>query len=300
MTLPVSLGTGFGGKPFGSGPFGDGGVFGPTSVFFLEGAFAIRENVVRLQFSQPVQMSGLLDRFDGTLKTHYAFQEDDTTVGLDGSPARPVMAAYAASGDDATEVDVTLDRPLSPFPTVYDVLVSGLYDASGDLLVGTQSAQFQGLYRGITPPTSDLLVPSSDLANPQSLSGLVGLPEANQITLGTLPADDTGDLATDQGIVSYKKRVYRRLTTPKGAYLHAPDYGVSTYLATKQVGRPGIVQSLAAEAEQQVAQEPETQSVSVTIVNQGSVVYYRIRARTKAGQNMAMTAPVSFSTAPRS
>lgn len=284
--------SGFGSEAWGRGPWG-GLTFAGSGFAFT--AVAVRENVVRLTLSEPVQMSGLLDRFDGTQKTHYAFIEDDTTIGLDGSTARPVRAVRAAPGPELNQVDITLDRPLSPFPSRYEVLVQGLYNQAGLFLNGIAGAQFAGLYRAIVPPTAGLVVPSRDFANPQTLSALVGAfgDTTNKALLGTLQTDETGDIATDEGLISYKKRVFRRLSTDLGAFLHLPNYGVTIRRRVKQLGRPGLIQQLSAEAESQILQEPETQSVSVQIVQQGAITYYRIRIKTAAGQTVAMNAPVN-------
>lgn len=267
------------------------------SGFILTGALAVRENCVRLTFSDPIQMSGLLDLQDGTLASHYAFAEDDSTSGLDGSPARPVRAVYATPGPLATQSDVWLDRPLTPYPSLYEAFTQGIYNQAGDILVGIQASTFLGLYRGISPPSPDLAVPSRDFANPQSLSGLLDpLPiTTDSRILGTLPTDETGDLAYDEGLASYKKRIFRRLTTRKGAYAHIPDYGVTIFQQIKRLSRPGLIQQLADEAKQQIMDEPETQACSVIIVTNGSIVYYRVRVRTSAGQSTGMNVPVGVS-----
>lgn len=263
------------------------------SGFILERAYAVRENVVRLVFSHDIQMSGVLDKFDGTRKLHYAFAEGIDSFGLDGSPARPVRAGWAVRGSAANEADVWLDRPLTPYPSIYEVFTQDLYNTDGDKMVGVQGAVFLGLYRGVVPPTPDLTAPSRDIANPQTLSGLLDpLPvTTDSRILGTYPVDETGDIAFDEGLASYKKRVIRRLTTRLGAFAHLPTYGVTIFQRIKQLARPGLIQQLAQEAREQIMQEPETQACSVRIITQGSIVYYQLRIRTSAGQSFGMNVP---------
>jgi hypothetical protein len=297
----VYSGEGFGSEFWGGGPWGgvlgsgEGGG-GGGSAFALMGALAVRENVVRLTFSVPPQLSGVYDGNDGTLPSHYSIAVVDGTIGLDGLPVRPVRVVQVLPGPIATQADLWLDRPLSPYPTQYVVTATGLFDILDEPQSGPFVERFVGLYRGLVPPTADLAVPSRDFANPQSFSGLVdSLPnttDANQ--LGTYQIDETSDVAYDEGLVSYKKRVFRRLSTRKGAYLHLPEYGVSFMLHVKQLARPGMIQQLATEAEQQIRQEPETVSCVVTIAQQGALTLYKIVVKTNIGRQLTLHAPVQI------
>jgi hypothetical protein len=268
---------------------------GPSS-FALLVALAVRENVVRLTFSVAPSLTGLLDQLDGTVAAHYTVDPIDGSFGADSLPARSVRVVEVMAGPLATQADLWLDRPLSPYPSQYVVTATGLFDYSGVPQSDPFVQSFAGLYRGLVPPSADLAVPSRDFANPQSFAGLIDpLPNTSDARqLGTYPIDETGDAAYDEGLASYKKRVFRRLSTRKGAYLHLPDYGVSFMQHVKQLARSGMIQQLATEAEQQIKQEPETLSCSVTIVQSGVLTLYRIVVRTSAGGQQTFHAPVQI------
>jgi len=120
-----------------------------------------------------------------------------------------------------------------------------------------------------------------DIANPQ-LPG-VGI-TADQ--LGHFATDDTGDYGIDQGLASYKKRVFRRLMSKKGSFRHLPGYGVGIPSQVKRLARANLTDSIAADAEDQIRQEPETQSVSVTLTQSDDnpgLFFYRVRAKTSLG-----------------
>ena len=61
-----------------------------------------------------------------------------------------------------------------------------------------------------------------------------------------------------------KKRVLRRLTTAKGAFLHAPGYGVGIPQRLKQLNIPHVREELVADATNQISQEPDVLKVLVT------------------------------------
>jgi hypothetical protein len=236
-------------------------------------AVAIRENVVRLFFSAAVKYTRWCDRGDASRLGCYSVAAIGGT-GIDGLPAREVSPAAVDLVPDAgsRQIDLTVDRAFSPYGVLYEVTATRILSESGLMLgVGANSAQFQGLQKGMPSSLVEHSVATGDVANPQTLGALFDpLPEAGRRSdalLGTYRADGTGDLARDVGLTSFKKRIFRRLTTKKGRFGHLPGYGVAIVDGVKMLSRPGVTTALAAEAEEQIRMEPETESVAVRVLD---------------------------------
>lgn len=265
----------------------------------LVAAESIRENVVRLTFNQAVYFSRWGDPDDGAEIDLYQVIADPTAIGVDGEPSRPVFPVLVEQvvGAGGEQLDLTLDRAMSPWGARYTVVVAELVSAGGlGLEAGYSSAVVDGQQLGRPQPLADLAVGNRDFANPQSLSALLDpLPVTTDVgILGTFPTDETGDYAVDEGLTSYRKRVYRRLTTRKGAFKHLPEYGSIAVASLKHLAQAGVVATLAADAEAQIRQEPETVDVSVRIVQvEAGLFRYRVRVQTSlTAHPFEMDAPV--------
>lgn len=282
---------------WGSAPWGGGS---GATTFGLLSAVAVRENVVRLLFSEPVYWSRWLDPYDGSRPELYAVGVVDGTVGIDGNEVREVSVIAVEPSDPTpaapvSEVDVVVDRPFSPFGTRYIVNAStNLVSVNGTPLDTTRtSLEFDGLYRGLPPATPDLQPSGGDIANPQSLEALLDpLPRTDDDSmLGTFPVDELGDYAKDDGLTSVKKRIIRRLTTRKGAFAHLPNYGVDVPANVKRLALPGLREALAADAEEQVRQEPEVVDAKVGLTVDGEVTWFRVKAKTNVGRDVDLRFP---------
>jgi len=274
-----------------------GGVSG-TSVTMLSlvSVVAIRENCVQLAFSDDVYFSRWHDPPDASFVSRYAITPLLGSIGDDGQPARPVAPVLVDNVfGDGTLINIWLDRPMSPYAAQYLVTVTDLASVGGAALDPTASSfEVFGVQRGLPAHVTEQLISNRDIANPQTLTALKGLVRDPNL-LGRFVVDETGDLGTDQGLVSYKKRVFRRLITQKGRFAHLPNYGTQFLQSVKQLARPQLVHHLATDAEAQIRQEPETADVSVQIVlldaAQGLYVY-RIRASMTAGTAANFDVPV--------
>jgi len=290
--IGVGWGSGWGSPPWGGGP---------GSELALQGALAIRENVIRLQFDQPVMFDGTLTTFDGTSPDHYAVTEVAGDVGLDDRPIRPVVCVLAElavfEGAGGRFVDISLDRYMSHWPCRYTVAVNNLFTITGfPLDLCFTHAQVVAVQQQYNPPALDNIVPSRDIANPQTRSATLDpLPDPmDPFLLGSVPVDSSGDYAFDEGITNLKKRIYRRLVTRKGAYLAIPTYGVGIPSYGKRLLNGSIRESIRADAEAQIGQEPDVLAVSVTSTVDPNIpgkVTFGIRVRSLGGKQANLQIP---------
>lgn len=293
-----SPGWGVGG--WGQEPWG-----GSTSTALqLVSALAVRENVVRLTFSHGVYFSRILDSGDASSLARYTITPTHGTIGMDGTAARPVniITADIASdvvGEYAQAIDLTLDRPMTPYPATYTVAVNGLYssDQSVSLDITAASIEFYAVFASTVVPSVDFSVNRRDIANPQSLSGArASLPNpTDPLNLGTIVVDDRGDYAFDEGIESFKKRMYRRLVTVPGGFIHLGEtYGVGVLQHGKKLGHASLKAQIAAQAELQIGKEPEVAACKVRIdtdFNRPGLTVFTILVKLRSGQASKFSVP---------
>lgn len=294
---------------WGAGMWGGSGWGGPTLGEGLElvSAQPVAENVVRLTFNSAPLFNGLLTPNDASDPARYSVTPDPDSRGANGLPPRPVtcieVRVAPAEGSGGAQLDLTVDRSFSPYPSRYTASCAQLRAAStgAPLTPGFTSYLFDGL---AVPPASPMLQDAAtvgDFANPQTVDGIGSngvLPPEAALLLGTFPVDGEGDYGIDQGLKSYKKRIVRRLTTMQGAFAHLAQsrYGVGIPGAVKRLGKVGVRENLAAEAESQIRLEPETRSVSVRVVLDPlhpEVTNFVVRAQTVSGQQVSMQVPFS-------
>lgn len=293
---------GWGESPWGAGEWGAGA--GAVDLC-LTNALAVRENVVRLTFNAGVYFTAWLDPFDASVPERYAVTPVDTSpFGLDGLPPRPVAVVRADLAlvplSFGAIVDVTVDRPFSPWPSEYVVAVNGLVSTTGALLLpGCTSLVFAGLYRALRVQSIDAPAPSRDIANPNTVRDQAGILAAGQeFALGTIPIGSDGDYAFDQGLVNLRKRIFRRLLTRPGAFAHMPTYGVGVASYGKRLGTAAVRAQLAAAAEQQIRNEPDVREVKVSLLTDPlnpSIVRLNVNVRTIAGLEMDLALPLESS-----
>lgn len=276
---------GWGLLPWGAGPWGAGG----AAALELLSALAIRENVVRLTFNVAPQFTMLLTPNDASNPKRYQFVPLAEPVGLAGEPARPVLPVLVErprlAGAQGAVLEVTLDRPMTPWPSRYRVAVNQLVSVDGALLLpGRTSFVFEAVYRQLRPQSASSPTPSRDVANPQTYQAqLDPLPQAGDpLALGVIPIDASGDYAFDEGMTQLKKRVFRRLLTKKGAFPALPGYGVGIPSYGKRLGIEGIRQQIVEEAQVQLRQEPDVAAVRVSAFSSpqnAAVTIFRVRIR---------------------
>jgi hypothetical protein len=269
---------------WGTGGWGSGGWGAPSLVdsLTLLSAVPVRENCVRLTFNTILAFTDVRGLVDAADPKNYLFTPVDGTIGEDGLPPRAVSPMLVEQprvpSVNGRAVDVWLDRRMSPYPAQYRAQCLRSIASNGAPLSTTPAIFFGVTWAPSTPEQAT--TPATDFANVGYEAATI--PGSAQI-IGVYPTTSQGDYATDQGIVSYKKRIFRRLTTRRGRFAHLPNYGVGVLDEIKRLARPATKQALAAQAEAQIKEEPETQQVQVTILADPRVpglFRFRVKVRT--------------------
>ena len=281
--------SGWGSLPWGAGQWGAG-----ADDLGLVSVLAVRENVARLTFTTAPLFDRMLTPNDASNPKRFQFTAQASPLGNDGEPVRSVLPVRVdrphLAGALGRVLDVTLDRPMSPWPAVYIVAVNQLVGASGGLLTpGQTSMAYQAVYRTLRAQSTSDPTPSRDIANPQTYSAqLDPLPQAGDpLALGVIPIDASGDYAFDQGTSQLKKRIFRRLLTPRGAFLSLPTYGVGIPTFGKRLATEAVRQQICEDAMAQLRQEQGVAAVRVTALSDPAnpaVTIFRIRVRESGSQ----------------
>lgn len=293
---------GWGASPWGSAPWGGSA----PSGLVLVSAVSVAENVVRVGFNRRVYFSALLDVPDASNADAWAVTPVSGTVGYDGLAARGVAVAHVDPASvpgtmDGSVLDLTLDRPMSPYPAAYAV-ANALPIYSDDLthqLPPGQQGTTPALFRVLNVPDPTSSITSRDLANPQTFAQAQGSTIAQpQVTaLGSFGYDGSGSYALDSKDAGLRKRLTRRTFTKKNGFVHLPGYGVGITDYGKQLAKASTRAQLAAECEAQYAQEPEIAQVRVLTrldPKNPSLLRLSVYLKKKSGQTAryAMVYPV--------
>lgn len=287
---------------WGSGGWGSGAWGGAVGGDIeLVAAVAYRENVIRLEFTKPVNLTGLLEDTDASRLDKWLVTPDTTTTGMNDEAARAVavalvtLAADVADEDEGRFVDLTLDRPMTPYPAVYVVEFVQIFARDlGSTIAG--DVRVTATFKALAPPRIDQARPVRDFALPTTISDAraSGPDPETALTLGTYQVDDSGDYAFDEGMASLRKRVVRRLITRKGAFAHLPNYGVGIPDYAKRLAIASVLSGLAADAEVQISQEPDVQKVKVSATvdpNIPNLVRFRVVIRPTVGSPVQFDVP---------
>lgn len=266
--------SGFGGEAAGD-PFGSGG---PIHV---NRAKAVKGQVVRVSFSEAplaVSAAGIADATNPsnyilTVVTGQAGQP--LAVGVDPDTiSGPTLGV--ATGEVA--VDLHVDRPLA-VGVRYRVTVANVFSALGGSLGFPYSAEFYGIVQPAALPRPGRRTDLTDIRN--------------DIAQGRYLTSPAGDLLNHSGVEGLRKRILRRLSTPRDAFAHLPGYGVG--LALKSVASIAQLQAYQQDATNQVRQEPEIATATVSISQDATnpeVVRIEVQALTRTGKAVTVGASV--------
>jgi len=257
------------------GAFGSGGV---GAVAFGSGSL-IGTSLVGVQSDE----NGVEVRFVGMLVTPNPTGVDPLDVVgwsivkvdpmVEGS-ALPLVQAIEPI--DSTSVRVLADAKFTPgqgYAAVYLPIVDDDCGVTGAASFVAYRWQLQD-----GPSAGGQTRGRFDLANPQAQPDAAG----NVSVLGTMQVDSTGDLAIETGIPYLRKRIVRRLTTRKGAFVDLPGYGLAIPIG--RLARASELLRIKLDAQEQIATEPDVDAVRVSLSSPApGVVRMVVRVQTVDG-----------------
>lgn len=258
---------GYGTSPYGLTAFG-----GISSTLTVVNAWAISTHAVRVELSgEPAHV----DSFDeGDALNPLTWTLNNITAGR---PLTIVMAAVNSS----TTVDLTTLEALGDHLETHTATAVGLLSLTGVPAVAPLSASFPGVVQTVDPvDTANLDFRDRDFANPpfQTARGLGAA--------GTLIIGADGDFATESGAALTRKLVLRRMSTPRGAFRHLPNYGVAD-LEKEPVGSAGDLVAKLREYEQQAKQEPDVVDAKARgSIDRSGVLIVQLAIATTGGANV--------------
>jgi hypothetical protein len=269
--MPIIRSGGLGFEALGD-PFGAGG---PLHVVR---ALAVEGQTVRVVFDEePLHVGGAAQN-DALNPGNYTVEiltgegQDPVVVGV--KPAMVTGPVYGVLMGDERAFDIQTDRQLVT-GLVYEVTAANIKSKLGMGLGFPYSATFPGVV-----PVKSTLRPTRQLEN---------MDLANTPVLGAFTVDDSGDVAPHGGSEGLRKRVVRRLVTPKGAFAFLPTYGVGLRLKNPASSRE-LVQ-FQADVVQQLSEEPEVATVNVKLSHNGNgVLTVQTQIKTRTGLALEVTA----------
>lgn len=260
---------GLGSGPLGSSPFGSGG----TGISF---ANVLSNRQVLVCFIDPVKavnFSALDDALNPALWTLQLLRPFGAPVPLAQSVSIP-------DGEtDRKTVIVSLDARLQTGAR-YEILAASTMRMASGAVLTCDCAPILGARDA--PST---VLRATDIASPQYLQDT--MVQASS-PLATRQITDRGGVGVESGKTYLRKRVARRLSTPRGGFYHLPTYGLRPDI--KSLFNDDQLEELERDARVQILEEPDVSSVSVSAGKDStSVAFLEIEVRDRSGDRDAIT-----------
>lgn len=253
----------FGIAPFGVGPFG-----GPGQIQLL-GMLTAATNELVAVFDVPPKANDSKGYRSATNVKNWAVAAIDPRIYSTADPAvfympsaeavpRYTPRIIRATQDASTEeqIHLYLDAPLEE-DCSYDIKLLNVEGAACETPTGALIYRVRALYEG------PVAVPRFVQEDRYRDWASEPFPPSDNSPAGSWVFDESGDVGIHGGDASLRKRILRRLLANPGDFPHLPNYGVGV-LELKRLLRPGVVQTLANRAAEQVKREPDVVNAGVT------------------------------------
>lgn len=247
---------------FGLGNFG-GGAFGGMGTVEVVLVHPIARNAIRVTSSQPLRRDDF-GGFDSAINAENwaLITIDPTIIAQNGDevippgefvPTRfPSIVGGVALPDEIDPLTIELFTDVDMEKKVrYQLVALRIVGEDGEPLVGPDIFDFRGLGFKQQNRARQPLEPFRDL---DTLDGAFP---------GAFTFEPTSDIAVHGGVESLKKRIYRRIITNPGGFVHLPAYGAG--VRVKALATSGRLAQIATDLAVQIQEEPDVQTANVQV-----------------------------------
>lgn len=253
----------------------------PSTTLSVLLAAAVDDRTMRVWLStEPRHFSGhapddALNRFNWSI----GVQAGGVTAPVVETPVQ-VVASPLVGAAGAWAVDLAVDRALMAHATYRVTAGARITSADGSTLMALAPSNRADAF-GLAPrraarPARILARESLDLASDGG---------------GRWVADEAGGIALHGGDAATRKRMIRRIVTPKGGFYHLPRFGSGVRI--KATIRNGDLAVLSHDILRAAREEPEIESAAVTVSKLATGAFqYAVRAKTVTGQEVGVSALV--------
>lgn len=264
--------SGWGLSPWGLGPWGLG-----SATLSIVSALAVSEREVIITLASAPMAVSTIGVGDALNPRTWTVENGDT--GFE-------FVTLSVKQLSPTVYEIYLLQKLGSYLVTHTVSAPGMIDPSGGLIGPPSSYDFFGCEAVELSSTKVGLVDlKNPMTDPTSLSG-------------TLVVGTDGDYDTESGVELLRKLLIRRLITTPGQWFYFTGYGLG--IRVQEPLRFTDKNSLRAEVQRQVQQEPELTAARVSVqtdARQGIVTFIVDARLRRSNKQITLAIPASVTTA---
>lgn len=255
---------------FGTAGWGTSSWGGGSGAISIARAWATSTRTILVETSSAARAADPFDDGDALNPTTWVVTRLDAMTNL-----TPIFVQPAGGW---TMFAVTVMEELGSAAVQHRIGSTTLLSATGALVTAPYQATFQGVTAATDAVQGVTRRPRvRDLRNPFRGEGRTGDVVSAILTAG-------GDYQTEVDAAVVRKGLVRRLTTPRGAIRHLPNYGIG-FQPKALIPMGGAREALRVEIETQAKQEPGVKAARADVsIYSGGVALIRVRARMVAAQ----------------
>lgn len=263
------------------------GFISPRAVTSLLAVYAISTNEIYVEASSALLQRTPVLAGDSTNPATWVVSRADTGEII------PIVLVTPQSST------VVILRALFPIPTTQvqlELAAPTLLDSGGSPVSLTNVAQFSGMTEGAYA-TPNAIATTKTTSARDLLNRPAPASDGSSSVSGTLVIVG-GDYKNQQGTSLLEKLIIRRLTTVPGDFLHLPSYGCG--LRAKTAIPAGDLAKLQAVIKQQIQQEREVDSCTVTLTMTQNTLFVQLAVTLKAtGSKLSVSVPFALNGGPQ-